>query len=190
MDRNWPFDDTCFSLRTLQQNSTTKRVDTAWNAPVRDDSGSIGCELWIVLPANKTQAVLDIGARVSLIEWAEVVRRDDALSKLLHQRRPHQNPQLGLTDEKTLQQSVIAALKIRQHAQLFQRAGTSLRSSRSAEHAFLLEMSHRNASIVASGAPCRRAGLMPTQFATDAADRPHRARLTICAATTSFGSSS
>ena len=69
------------------------------------------------------QSVLDVAARLGLVERPEVVRRDHALAELLHCRGSHQVAQLRLADKKALQQRLVAALEVREHAQLFDRAG-------------------------------------------------------------------
>ena len=55
------------------------------------------------------------------VERTEVVGSDHALAELLHSGALHDPPQLGLPDQKALQQRLLANLEVGEHAQLFHR---------------------------------------------------------------------
>src|SRR5436190_4785482 len=67
------------------------------------------------------EAMLDIRLGLGPIQRTQMVGSNHALSQLLHLRTLHHLPQLGLSDQKALQQCLIAKLEIRQHPQFFDR---------------------------------------------------------------------
>ena len=55
------------------------------------------------------------------IEWPDVAGGSNALAKLLHLGALQDLAKLGLANQKTLQQRLVAKLEVRQHAQFFYR---------------------------------------------------------------------
>src|SRR5215831_10403385 len=85
-----------------------------------------GVELRIAVPADMLQPVLDVGTRFLLVEWPEVVGRNDALPKLLHLRALHHRAKLWLADEEALQKRLVLELKVGKHPQFFDRFGSQV----------------------------------------------------------------
>ena len=77
----------------------------------------------IALPADFGHAVFDIAADLVGLHRVEMMRRDHALAQLFQPLGVQRGAKFGLTQQQNLQQRMRAELKIRQHAQFFQRRG-------------------------------------------------------------------
>ena len=123
-----------------EKKAVAQRVDPARNAAGQrvDQIEALGLEVRIVLPVDMVQPVLDVAARLGLVERAQVIRGDHTLPQLLHLRAAHHLPQFRLTDQEALQQRLVAELEVREHAQLLDRArGEVLRFVDHEQRAFL-----------------------------------------------------
>ena len=81
-----------------------------------------GIEMRVIAPAHMPQPVLDIGPRFFDIERPQVIRRNYPLLELAHFGALQDAAKLGLPHQKALYKRTRAHLKVRQHAQLFNRA--------------------------------------------------------------------
>src|SRR6476659_3923740 len=82
----------------------------------------LGLDVRLAGRAGTLQPMQDIALGLTLIEWPDMASGRDSLSELLHFRTLQDLAELGLTNEETLQQRVVAELKVGQHAQLLDRA--------------------------------------------------------------------
>ena len=76
----------------------------------------------LAVRAGALETMQHVLLRLVEIERADVAGGGNALAELLHLGPLQDLAELGLTDEKALQQRLVAELEIRQHAQLFNRA--------------------------------------------------------------------
>ena len=80
----------------------------------------------VVFPSDPRQSVLDVATSLGRVHRPKVVGRSNALAQLLHACPAHRRAQLGLTDQKALQQRTVAELEIRQHSQLLDSPRTQI----------------------------------------------------------------
>ncbi len=113
-----------FFQEAEQQQPVAEHVDAARNTLgvlVNGIEGLFG-KAGVVLPANLLEAAFHIAAAFVGSEGAEVIVGDHALTQLLQVRVFQHLPELGLPQQKGLQQGLATHLQIGQHAQLFERA--------------------------------------------------------------------
>src|SRR6202158_4317346 len=107
-----------------EQQPVTKRVYPPGNA-CRERMNQIEAsrlKLGIAGPADMVKAMLDVGLRLRPVHRAKGIRGHDALPELLHLRALHHGAKFWLTDQKALQQGMIAKLEIGKHAQFLDRS--------------------------------------------------------------------
>src|SRR5712664_2796862 len=99
-------DDMLFRKVARQQHAGAQAINAARNSAREgmNKRESPFVEAGIVLPADMLEPVFDVGTRLVRVERPEVKRGDYPLAQLLHPGAAHELAQLGLPDEKALQQ--------------------------------------------------------------------------------------
>ncbi len=110
-----------FGQESGQQHPVAQQVDPPGDAggPLVDLVEGVVVEVRVVLPADLVQAVFDVPAGLFPVHRPQVVGRNHALAKLFQAAREQHVAQFGLTNQEALQQSLVAELEVREHAQLF-----------------------------------------------------------------------
>ncbi len=106
-----------------EQQAVAERIDASRNT-AREHVYLVeapALETRVSSPSDMLQTVLDVALRFVFVERSQVIRRNDALAKLLHILSVHHRAQLRLADQKALQQCLVFQLKIGQHAQFLDR---------------------------------------------------------------------